>query len=123
MEKTIAIIGASANREKFGNKAVRAYTNKGWKVFPINPAEEKIEGLQCYKSIITVPEKPSRVSIYLPPKITISIIPEIKTAGIKEVILNPGAESDKLVAALKKSGIKPLLFCSIRAIGINPDEL
>jgi hypothetical protein len=123
MKKTIAIIGASANREKFGNKAVRAYLSQDWKVFPLNPVEEKIEGLKCYKSITAVPEKPSKVSIYLPPKVTISIIPELKNSGIKEVILNPGAESEELIEALKKSGIKPLLFCSIRAIGIDPDSL
>jgi len=123
VEKSVAIIGASANREKFGNKAVRAYTMKGWKVFPVNPNESQIEGLQCYKSVSALPEKPDRVSIYLPPKVTHSIIPELNAAGIKEVILNPGAESDGLVAALEKAGIKPLRFCSIRAIGVDPDSL
>lgn len=49
---SIAIIGASSDRSKFGNKAVRAYKRKGFKVFPINPKESKIEGLKCYRSVI-----------------------------------------------------------------------
>ena len=123
MEKSIAIIGASANREKFGNKAVRAYLEKGWKVFPVNPKETEIEGISCFASISSISVKPERTSIYLPSKITISIIPELKKAGIKEVVLNPGAESEELITELKKAGIRPLLFCSIRAIGVNPDDL
>ena len=123
MAKSIAIIGASSNREKFGNKAVRAYLSKGWKVFPINPKEEFIEGIKCYKSIKDLPQKPDRISIYLPPAITIAIIPELNGILAKEVVLNPGAESDELLAAMKKSGITPLLFCSIRDIGIDPDTL
>ena len=123
MQKSIAIIGASANREKFGNKAVRAYLEKGWKVFPINPKETTIEGLSCFASIGLIGIKPDRTSIYLPPAVTISIIPELKRTGISEVVLNPGAESNELIEALKKAGIKALLFCSIMAIGINPDDL
>lgn len=123
MAKSIAIIGASSNREKFGNKAVRAYLSKGWLVFPINPREEFIEGVKCHKSIKDLKQKPDRISIYLPPAVTSSIIPELKEVLAKEVILNPGAESDELIAALKKSGITPLLICSIRDIGIDPDTL
>ena len=123
MAKSIAILGASSNREKFGNKAVRAYISMGWVVFPINPKEESIEGVKCYASIKALPQKPQRVSIYLPPQITISLIPELKAAGAREIILNPGAESDALIEALEKSGIKPLLLCSIRDIGIDPGNL
>lgn len=123
MAKSVAIIGASSNRGKFGNKAVRAYLSKGWKVFPVNPREEFIEGIKCYKSIKDLQQKCDRISIYLPPAVTLTIIPELKEALAKEVILNPGAESDELIAALKKSGINPLLICSIWAIGIDPDTL
>ena len=123
MAKSIAIIGASSNREKFGNKAVRAYISKGWVVFPINPREDFIEDIKCYKSIKDLRQKPDRISIYLPPTITLTIIPELKGLLVKEVVLNPGAESDELIAAMKKSGITPLLICSIRDIGIDPDTL
>ncbi|AJF60541.1 MAG: hypothetical protein QT03_C0001G1055 [archaeon GW2011_AR10] len=123
MQKTIAVIGASADRQKFGNKAVRAYKEKGWKVFPVNLKEKEIEGLKCYASILDLPGKPDRVSVYLPPTVTLSLIPELRKAKVKEVILNPGAESDELIAALKKKGIKPIMICSIRAIGVDPDAM
>ncbi len=120
--KTIAIIGASADREKFGNKCVRAYLKLGWQVFPVNPKEKEIEGLQCYPSISELPQKPERVSIYLPPNVTMSVIPDLLEAGIKGIILNPGAESDELVKNLRDNGINPQLVCSIRLEGLSPDD-
>src|SRR3989344_1239318 len=102
--RSIAIIGASNNRSKFSNKCVRAYQMLGWRVFPVNPKENAIEGLACFPSILQVPQKPERVVVYLPPSVTLSIVNEFKDAGVKEVILNHGAESDELVAAFKKAG-------------------
>ncbi|MCR4335999.1 MAG: CoA-binding protein [archaeon] len=121
--KTIAILGASAKKEKFGNKCVRAYKQLGWKIFPINPNEKEIEGIKCYSSIKEILEKPDRVSIYLHSQITLSLIPELKEAGIQEVMLNPGAESDELISELKKNNITPIKVCSIRIEGIDPDSL
>ncbi len=119
---SIAIIGASNNKDKFGNKCVRAYLSIGWKVFPINPKEKNIEGLKSYSSITELPTKPDRVSIYLPPNTTISLIPELLKAKIKNIILNPGAESEELIKALNKNGIKTTLACSIRLEGLNPND-
>ena len=120
---SIAIIGASAKKEKYGNKCVRAYKQLGWAVYPINPKEAEIEKLKCYKSILELPTKPDRVSIYLSPQVTVSLIPELLEAGIKTLILNPGAESDELVKNLRDNGIVPKLICSIRMEGLNPDKM
>ncbi|HZX19756.1 MAG TPA: CoA-binding protein [archaeon] len=120
--RSIAIIGASANKEKFGNKCVRVYKDLGWKVFPINPVEKAIEGVKCYSSINDVPEKPDLVSIYIPSKVTLTLLEDFKKIGLKEVILNPGAESEELIAALQKAGIKSKLVCSIRMQGISPED-
>lgn len=119
---SIAIIGASTHREKFGNKCVRVYKDLDWVVYPINPKEQEIENTKVYPSINSLPELPDRVSIYLPSQITLKIIPELKDFGIKEVILNPGAESEELVQALKENEINPILVCSIRMMGVNPDD-
>ncbi len=120
---SIAIIGASANRQKFGNKCVRAYQKLGWQVFPVNPKAVEIEGVKCYASITELPQRPDRVSVYLPPQVTMSIIPDLLQAQVKSLILNPGAESDELVKALRDNGINPQLVCSIRLEGIDPDSL
>src|SRR6185503_5270335 len=63
--KTVAVLGASADRNKFGNKAVRAFRAQGFSVYPVNPKETEIEGLPCFPSIAEVPVRPQRVSVYL----------------------------------------------------------
>ena len=119
---SIAIIGASANRSKFGNKCVRAYQKLGWNIFPINPKEKEIEGVKCYPSLAELPQKTDRVSIYLPAQVTVSIIPDLLQAAVKSVILNPGAESDELIKGLRDNGINPKLICSIRMTGLAPED-
>lgn len=119
----VAIIGASADKTQFGNKAVRAYQMMGHTVFPVNNHENYIEGLECYKKVTDIPYNIDRVSIYLPPEITLKLINQIKRVKPRDVYLNPGAESDELVEAFKKAGINTVLACSIVAIGVDPGKL
>ena len=118
--KTVAIIGASSDRAKFGNKAVRAYIGRGYTVFPVNPKEAQIEGLPAYKTISDVPERPQRVSVYLPPGVLIGILPDFASKGCDELWLNPGTESDEVLAEAKRLGLKVVQACSIVAIGVSP---
>ncbi|MEM2131536.1 MAG: CoA-binding protein [Candidatus Woesearchaeota archaeon] len=119
----IAIIGASKDRNKYGNKAVRAYKELDNVVFPVNPHEKEIEGLPCYSSVLDIPMDVDVVSIYLPPEIGLKVADEIIKKGIKKVFLNPGSESDELINKLRLYGIEVILACSIRAVGKNPDEM
>ena len=119
----IAVIGASIDRAKFGNKAVRAYKERGSKVFPVNPKEKEIEGLKCFNSLKEINEQIDFASIYLPPKIGLTIVSDLKEKRIKKVYLNPGTESDELIKALNKAGIIPILECSILALGRNPEKI
>lgn len=121
-EGKIAIIGASADRQKFGNKCVRAYKLKGFRVFPVNLNEDEIEGIVCYKSIKDV-EKVDIVSIYLKPEITLTILDDIISAKPDIVYLNPGTENEQIEEKLTDNGIAVRKECSIIAIGINPGEL
>ncbi len=121
-KKSIAVIGASANRSKFGNKCVRAYKSLGWIVFPINPRERFIEGLKCYSSILELPFVPNRVSIYLKPEVSLGLVEDLSKFGVKEVFLNPGSESEALISKLKAAGIKPVLACSIAFEGLSPNN-
>ena len=119
----IAVIGASNDRSKYGNKAVRAYAMMGHTVFPVNPHETEIEGLTCYKTVTAIPYKVDRVSLYVPPEIGMKLVGQIKRVKPKEVYINPGAESDELIEAFRKAGINPLLVCAINAIGIDPEKI
>jgi predicted CoA-binding protein len=118
--KVVAVVGASNNRSKFGNRAVRAFRRQGYTVVPINPHEDEVEGLKAYASVLDVPGTVDMVSLYVPPEIGIRVIEEIARKVIAEVWLNPGAESDALIARARALQIQPIVACSIVAIGENP---
>jgi len=121
--KTVAIIGASVDRSKFGNKAVRAFLSQGFNVFPVNPKETEIEGIPVYKSVADLPERPQLVSIYLPPSVLLKVLPEIKERGCDELWLNPGAASPEVTQAAQKLGLNVIQACSILGIGVSPHDL
>jgi predicted CoA-binding protein len=123
MAKVVAVIGASSNRNKFGNRAVRAFRQQGYTVVPINPHETEVEGLKTYPSVLDVPGAIDMASFYVPPEIGEQVIGDIARKGISEVWLNPGAESDELIARARALQIQPIVACSIVAIGQNPYRL
>ena len=123
-QPTVAIIGASADRRKFGNKAVRAFAARGYEVFPINPTAAEIEGFKAYKSILDVPaEKLDRISLYVPPALGVKLLDEIARKPIGELWVNPGAESNELLEKAKRLGINAIFACSIVGLGMSPNEL
>ena len=120
VSKVVAVIGASNDRQKFGNRAVRAYRDQGYTVVPINPHEREVEGLQAYASVLDVPGPIDMASFYVPPDVGERVIDEVARKGIPEVWLNPGAESDGLIARARALSIQPIVACSVVAIGKNP---
>jgi predicted CoA-binding protein len=123
MSKTVAVIGASNDRRKFGNRAVRAFLRQGYSVVPINPHEEEVEGLKAYRSVVDVPGPIDMATLYVPPEIGETLLEEIARKQIPEVWLNPGAESDELVARARSLHLQPIVACSIVGIGENPYDL
>lgn len=121
--KTIAIIGASAERSKFGNIALRAFAKQGWTVYPVNPKEPQIEGLPAFKTIAEVPVRPDLISVYLPPAVLLKVLPDIAARGCDEFWLNPGTESVDVIAAAEKLGLNVIQACSIVGIGLSPSEV
>lgn len=121
---TVAILGASTDRSKFGNKSVRAHQAQGFTVYPINPKASEIEGLKAYASLADIPPgKLDRVSVYLPPTVGIKVLPEIAARGCEEFWLNPGTESDELVAEAERLGLNVIQACSIVDVGMSPRDL
>lgn len=122
MPKTIAIVGASKDRKKYGNKSVRAFAQGGWTVYPVNAKESVIEGHKAYASIADVPEPLDRISMYVPPAIGLQMLPDIAKKKHDEFFLNPGSEDAALVAESERLGLKPIQACSIVNIGLRPDQ-
>ena len=122
-QKTIAIIGASADRSKFGNIAVRAFGRQGWNVFPVNPKEAQIENLPAFASIADVPVRPNLISVYLPPPVLLKVLPAIAARGCDELWLNPGTELAAVVTEAERLGLNVIQACSIVGIGLSPEEV
>jgi len=120
--KTVAVIGASNNRRKFGNIAVRAFLKAGYKVIPITHNAQEVEGLKTYASVLDVPEPIDMATVYVPSTIGEQVIAQIAQKGIAEVWLNPGAESAALVAKAQALGIRPIQACSVVGIGLHPSQ-
>ena len=118
----VAVIGASSNRDKFGNKAVRAYARQGFDVYPVNPSDGTIEGLKVYRSVLDIPVEVDRVAVYLPPKRTLDVLDDIAKKGTKELYLNPGTEDQAVIDKATALGLEPILACSIIAIDDSPDN-
>jgi predicted CoA-binding protein len=121
--RVVAVIGASNNRRKFGNRAVRAYLEQGYTVIPINPRALEVEGLKAYASVLDVPGPIDLASFYIPPGVGEMVIEQVVQKGVGEVWLNPGADSDALIAKARALGLRPIIACSIVALGINPSDL
>ena len=123
MSRVVAVIGASSDRTKFGNKAVRAFANQGYAVVPIHPREEQIEGLKAYKSVLDVPGAVDMATLYVAPAVGMRVIEEVAQKGIKEVWLNPGADSPELADRARELGLRTVVACSILGVGESPHEL
>ena len=111
---SIALIGASNDRNKYGNKIYRDLRNKGYNVTPINPKEEKIEGDRAYSSIEEMKELPDIANFVVPPPVAIRIAQNITNLGIKHLWFQPGSESKELEDWLKNTdGIEYLINACI----------
>ncbi len=120
MAKTVAVVGASSDRHKFGNKALRAFQAEGHVVIPINPNESAVEGIKAYRSVLDVPGAIDMATVYVQPEIGQQLLGEFEQKQIKEIWINPGAESDALVAEAKRRRLNVILACSIVALGRSP---
>ncbi len=94
----------------------------GYVVYPVHPTATKIEGLDCYPSILEVPGDVDRVSIYLPPHVAIEVLADVAAKSPKEVWLNPGSESEAVVRGAEELGLKVILACSIVDLGVTPAQ-
>ncbi len=116
-----AVVGASSNREKYGNKVLRCYVQNGRRAIPVHPKETQVEGIDCAADLSSLPEEVHGISIITPPAVTEQIVEEAAKLGIKRLWMQPGAESDTAVARAKELGLSVIAGgpCLLVALGFK----
>ena len=119
---SVAIVGASSDRRKFGNKAVRAHVQAGFDVYPIHPSEVTVEGLPAFRTVAEVPlDRLDRVTLYVPAAVGLQLLEGLAAKPCGMLILNPGTESPEVVARARELGLNVVTGCSILSAGVTPE--
>ncbi len=99
------VVGASTNRQKYGNKVLRCYLQNGNNAIPVNPNEPAIEGITCVASISDLPPDALSISMITPPAVTAQLVPLALEKGIRNIWMQPGAEHPDAVALCREKGV------------------
>jgi predicted CoA-binding protein len=119
--RVFAVVGASTDREKYGNKVLRCYLQNDLVAWPVNPRAEEVEGVPCYPDLASLPESVHGVSVITPPAVTVSVVEQAAEAGIKRIWMQPGAESPEAVARAEELGLTVISGgpCLLVALGFR----
>ncbi len=104
--KVFGVVGASSNRDKYGNKVLRCYLSNNLKAIPVNPKETSIEGIPCVKSVADLPEDVKSISVITPPHVTEHVVEMAAEKGIEYIWMQPGAESPRAVELCAEKNIR-----------------
>jgi predicted CoA-binding protein len=99
------VAGASTNRQKYGNRVLRCYLQNGKRAVPVNPNEAEIEGIACVAAVDGLPADVTSLSMITPPAVTEQLVPTAIDHGIKNIWMQPGAESPAAVALCREKGV------------------
>jgi predicted CoA-binding protein len=102
---SFGVVGASRNHDKYGNKVLRCYLQNRYEAIPVNPAAKEIEGLACVASVSELPEHFTSISVITPPQVTEDVVEQAIASGVKNIWMQPGAESEAAVAAAQAAGL------------------
>jgi predicted CoA-binding protein len=117
--KRFAVVGASQDRSKYGNKVLRAYLQNNLNAVPVNPTAKEVEELTAYPDLASVPDQVDGVSIITPPTVTEKVVEQAIQRGIKNIWMQPGAESDAAIQSAERAGANviaggPCLLVTLR---------
>lgn len=118
------VVGASTNREKYGNKVLRVYLQNHKKVIPVNPHETNIEGIASVADIESLPAEVKSISIVTPPPVTEKIVQQAIKKGIQNIWMQPGAESDLAIQQAEANQINVIAKgpCILVTLGFHEDS-
>jgi hypothetical protein len=119
---TVAVIGASSDRRKFGNKALRAFRHQGYTVVAVNPHATEIEGERAYASVLDYPGVIDEATVYVSGDAGVGVMDDLAKKGVATIWLNPGADAPAVVARARALGLTPTVACSILGVGERPSD-
>jgi predicted CoA-binding protein len=105
-ERVWAVVGASTDASKYGNKIFRSLLSAGYTVYGVNPRGGEIEGQKLYRSLADLPEKPAVVDTVVPPRVTEQVVGQCAELGLDQVWMQPGSESQTAIEFCREHGIK-----------------
>jgi predicted CoA-binding protein len=106
--KRFAVVGASQDRSKYGNKVLRAYLQHGLDAVPVHPSAKEVEGIAAVPDLTEIKDHVDGVSIVTPPKVTEGVVKQALALGVKNIWMQPGAESDEAVRLAESAGANVL---------------
>jgi predicted CoA-binding protein len=119
--EAFGVVGASSKPYKYGNKVLRCYQQNQRTVIPVNPVAKRIEGLACVASVSDLPGHVDSISIITPPQVTEKVVEEAIAKGIKNIWMQPGAESVQAVTACEEAGVNIIAdgSCALVVMGYH----
>lgn len=105
-ERVWAVVGASQNPRKFGNRIALDMHRAGYTVYAVNPRGGELDGLHVYPSLAALPERPGVVDVVVPPEVGATVLRESAALGLERIWLQPGAETPELIALGQRLGLK-----------------
>ncbi len=107
-DTTVAVIGATDDPHKYGSVIYRDLKHKGFTVYPVNPSRDTVDGDAAYASLAALPEKPTIVNLVVPPEVTLAVLEAAQDLGLRNVWVQPGAESPEVLTFLQENGFNYL---------------
>ena len=119
--KVYGVVGASADRRKFGNKVLRCYLQNGYQAIPVNPKENEIEGVPCVATVLDLPDDVTSISVITPPSVTEKVVDLAIQKDIRNIWMQPGAESSAAVSKCREHDINVIAdgSCLLVVIGYH----
>lgn len=115
-KKVWAVIGANTDPEKYGNMIYRKLKSRGYRVYPVNPMYDTVEGDKCYHSLSELPEVPEVLDMVVSPKRGMPVLEEASRLGVKNIWLQPGTFNDELLKLADEKGLTAVQACVLVAL-------
>lgn len=115
-KKVWAVVGANEDPAKYGNMIFKKLLSRGYRVYPVNPNYESLEGHQCYKDLRSLPEKPEVIDMVVSPKRGKPVLEEAVRLGVENIWFQPGTYDDELLEFAAAKGLTAVQACVLVAL-------